>query len=108
MLDPITTQPVYETVRWLANKGVDKQQMIEAMISLSNDLKSLPGFIEQTLYQRENNQWLAVYYWETAQQAHDSNLLVADKDSFIKLVSLIQADSIEIEVLSALQQAKTS
>jgi hypothetical protein len=106
MSDSIITHPVYETVRWLANKGVDKQQMIQAMTRLSNDLKNLPGFIEQTLYQRENNQWLAVYYWKTEQQAHDSNLLVADKDSFIKLVSLIQADSIEIEVLSPLQQAQ--
>jgi len=108
MSDPIITQPVYETVRWLANKGVDKQQMIQAMTRLSNDLKNLPGFIEQTLYQRENNEWLAIYYWKTEQQAHDSNLLVAEKDSFIQLVSLIQADSIEIEVLSPLQQAKTS
>ena len=105
MSDPTINQPVYETVRWTANKGVDKQQMIEAMKILSKDVKNLPGFIEQTLYQRENNEWLAIYYWKTEQQAHNSNHLVAEKDSFIKLVSLIQADSIEIEVLSPLQQA---
>ncbi len=98
--------PVCEIVTWLANEDIETSEMIQAMGDLSQDVQQLPGFLEESLYQRTNKEWVAIYYWETEQQAHDSNAAVADKNSFQHLISMIQADSIQIEVLHPLQKTE--
>ncbi len=106
MMIKTENKPVYERVTWLANEEVETSQMIQAMTDLSQDVQELPGFLEETLYQRTNKEWVAIYYWETEQQAHDSNDAVADKRSFQHLMSLIQPTSVHIEILHPLQKTK--
>ncbi|CCO49937.1 putative Dimeric alpha-beta barrel protein [Vibrio nigripulchritudo SOn1] len=89
---------VIETVTWRVNEGVSEEEMKSAVELMLLDLKNLPGFIHETLSVNETGQWLQLYYWETAEDAHNSNQLMADKPSFAKLIALIQPDSVDIQV----------
>lgn len=89
---------VIETVTWRANEDVTEEEMKNAVESMLLDLKTLPGFVHETLSVNETGQWLQLYYWETTEDAHNSNQLMADKPSFAKLIALIQPDSVDIQV----------
>lgn len=94
------SQPVLEILTWESTAKATDEAMISAMMTFDKDVKVLPGFLQQTLYKNAANQWVCIYYWETEQQAHDSNAAVADKPSFQHLMTLIKPNSVTMEVLT--------
>lgn len=94
---------VTEVLSWQALENVNDQQMIAAMSTLLEDVKTLPGFLFQNLGKDSKGQWIAVYFWRTAKEAHNSNALMANKDSMAKLMQLIDAETLVIEVMDVLQ-----
>lgn len=96
-------QAAFEILTWRSAEKATDQEMIEAMQVFSEDVQQLPGFLQQSLYKNAANEWVCIYYWQTEQQAHDSNAAVADKASFSALMALIEADSVTMEVMTALQ-----
>ncbi|WP_104400300.1 hypothetical protein [Vibrio penaeicida] len=95
-----TPRYVIETVSWKAKEDVTNKAMIQSVESMLVDLKDLPGFIHETLSLSEEGNWLQLYYWESAEDAHNSNHLMAEKSSLANLMMLIEPESIAIEVLT--------
>ncbi len=96
---------VVEIVSWNGKSGVTDQEMIEAVNAMIPDLEKLPGFRYQSLSKSKNDQWVEIYYWDTAEEAHRSNDLMADKASLGQLLLLIKLESLSIEVLSPFQES---
>ena len=94
---------VFEILTWRSREGVKNKTMINAMHDFSHDVKQLPGFVQQSLYQNSSSEWVCIYYWETEQQAKDSNAAVAGTASFLALMELISAESVTMEVMTPLQ-----
>ena len=90
---------IVEIVKWKSAPGITDQAMIEAALALVPDLKSIGGFIDKTLY-KNGDEWVDIYYWETAEEAHLSNERMANKESLSKLFSLVQPDTVSITVMS--------
>ena len=99
------TMYVTEILSWQAQADVSDQQMAAAIVAMVPDLKTLPGFLFQNLSKDNQGRWVAVYFWQTAENAHNSNTLMAKKESMTKLMQLLQADTIEIEVMEPLQES---
>lgn len=93
----------FEILTWRSAANVTDQAMIQAMQAFSEDVQQLPGFLQQSLYKNAANDWVCIYYWQTEQQAHESNAAVADKNRFLQLMALIEPDSVTMEVMSPLQ-----
>lgn len=96
---------ITEVLSWQAQPEVSDQQMIDAVTALLPDLKILPGFLFQNLSKDSRGRWVEIYFWETSEDAHNSNTLMADKPSMANLMTLIIAESIEMEVLEPLQDS---
>lgn len=94
---------VVEIVKWKSKDGVDDKNMILAVDKMLPDLKKLPGFIHQSLYKNKNNEWVDVYFWETEDEAHNSNSLMENKESLKNLLDLIDLDSVTMEIYTSLQ-----
>ncbi|MEZ8129686.1 hypothetical protein [Enterovibrio norvegicus] len=94
---------VVETVTWQAKQGVSTEDMSAAIDDMLVDLKTLPGFLHESLCQASNGDWMQLYYWETEHDAHQSNALMADKASFVQLLSLIVPESVAINVYAPVQ-----
>ena len=97
--------PVYEIVKWESKPDVSDKAMIDAVNAMVVDLKSLKGFLHQSLYKNSNEEWVDFYYWETEEDAHASNTSMADKASFKTLIDLIEPNTVSIEVLHQLQSS---
>ncbi len=96
---------IFETVKWKSKSGIPDEKMIDAVNAMVLDLKSLKGFLHQSLYKDTNEVWVDVYYWETEEDAHASNVSMSDKASFKNLIDLIEPDSVSIEILHPLQSS---
>ena len=92
-------------VTWKSKAGVEDKAMISAVDGKLPDVKNVKGFIHQALYKNTNNEWVGVYYWESEADAHNSNKEMAAKESFKKLISLIDEKSIRIDVMATLQSS---
>lgn len=97
--------PVFEVVKWRSTSGISDEVMISAVNAMVIDLKSLKGFLHQSLYKNTNNEWVDIYYWQTEEDAHASNTSMADKTSFKNLIALIEPNSVSIEILHQLQSS---
>lgn len=97
--------PVFEIVKWKPKETVSDERMIEAVNDMTEDLKSLKGFLQQTLYKSSNGEWVDIYYWETEKDAHASNASMADKESFKELITLIKPESVTIEIMQEQQSS---
>ena len=86
--------PVYEIVKWKSKSNISNQTMIDAVNAMVVDLKTLEGFLHQSLYRNSDEEWVDIYYWETEENAHASNTSMADKASFKALIELIEPDSV--------------
>lgn len=95
-----TPRYVIETVSWKAKEDVTDKAMIQSVESMLEDLKDLPGFIHETLSLSEEGKWLQLYYWKSAEDAHNSNQLMAKKSSLTNLMTLIEPESVTIQVLT--------
>jgi len=100
-----SNSPVFEIVKWKSKETVSDESMIEAVNEMTKDLTSLKGFLQQSLYKSPNGEWVDIYYWETKEDAHTSNTSMADKESFKKLIELIEPESVTIEVMHQLQSS---
>ena len=98
---------VIETVYWKSITGVTDEDMVAAVRNKLFDVRKVKGFQHQALYKNSNNEWVGVYYWDTLEDAHNSNTIMAEKDSFKKLISLIDEQSIRIEAMEELQSSGT-
>jgi len=96
---------VTEVLSWQAKANVSDQDMINAVEGLLADLKTLPGFLFQNLSKDSKGRWVEVYFWQTEEDAHNSNSLMADKASMVNLMELIEIESISMEVMSPLQDS---
>lgn len=94
-----------EVLTWRAKAGISDTQMVEAVEAMVVDLKKLPGFEYQALFKVDDNLWKEVYFWKTEHDAHRSNELMADKNTFKVLMALIEPDSVTMEVAPILQQS---
>ncbi|WP_024771814.1 hypothetical protein [Aquimarina macrocephali] len=99
---------VLEIVKWKAKPNVSNKKIIDAVNTMVPDLKKLKGFISQTLYKDEDDNWIDIYYWDTTENAHLSNERMADKESLKNLLELILLESVSMEVLKPLQNAELS
>lgn len=95
-----TLKHIVELVRWRSIEGTTDMQMTEAVNGILPDLKSLPGFVSQTLYKDDDGQWTDLYVWDTRKNAVASNDLMSNKPSFIKLMELIDITTVSIEFLN--------
>jgi len=100
-----SSNTVFEILKWTSKPGVPDEQMISAVNAMVSDLTNLQGFLNQSLYKNSDGFWVDVYYWETEQNAHDSNQAMADKTSFKDLMGLIEPDSVTVEILTPLQNS---
>lgn len=96
---------VYEIVKWKSKSNVKDQDMIDAVNNMVTDLKSLKGFLHQSLYKNSNEEWVDIYYWETEEDAHASNESMATKNSFDNLIKLIEPNTVSVEILHPLQSS---
>lgn len=106
---------IVETVSWTAKTGVEAEQMLDAVEKMVPDLQKVPGFRYQSLSLKESiqgdnsentsSQWLQLYYWDTVETAHNSNSIMAPTNSLNHLISLIEPDSIAIDIFTPLQQS---
>lgn len=90
---------IVEIVKWKSASGVTDQAVIAAALGLVPDLKSIGGFIDKTLY-KNGDEWVDIYYWESAEDAHLSNERMAKKGSLAELFSMVQPDTVSITVMS--------
>ena len=96
---------VLEIVKWKGKPEISDSQMIEAVAAMVPDLKKLDGFISQTLYKDNEDFWIDVYYWNTAENAHLSNERMAEKESLKGLLEIIELDTVTMQVLESLQKS---
>ena len=96
---------VFEILKWKTKSEVIDTVMVEAVNNMVEDLKMLKGFLNQTLYKDNTGFWVDIYYWETEQDAHASNESMANKESFINLIEIIEPNSVSMEVLTSLQSS---
>ncbi len=96
---------ITEILSWQAKTGVSDEQMVSAVDAMLSDLKTLPGFLFQTLSKDSQGRWVEVYFWRTAEEAQNSNDLMANKDSMANLMQLLQAETIAMEVMEPLQDS---
>lgn len=97
--------PVLEILKWKSKENVSDDNMIKAVADMTDDLRSLKGFLHQTLYKSSNGEWIDIYYWVTEEDAHASSAGMADKKSFKNLIDFIEPESITIEVIHQLQSS---
>ncbi|MEK8033317.1 hypothetical protein AACH06_21055 [Ideonella sp. DXS29W] len=90
---------VIEIVKWKSKPGVLDRDVVEAAAALVPDLQAVGGFISKTLYSG-GGEWVDVYHWETVADAERSNERMAQKTSLLKLLSLVQPETVSISVLS--------
>lgn len=95
----MTKEHVVELVKWKSNSGVSDADMVAAMNGILPDVKMLPGFGRMDLYKDKDDNWVAVYVWDSEEEAHASNDLMAEKPSFARLITLADVSSISIEIL---------
>ena len=74
---------IFEILEWKSKPGVSDTQMIDAVEAMVDDLKELDGFLNQSLYRDDAGVWVDIYYWQTKQNAHDSNESMADRKSVV-------------------------
>lgn len=98
------TQAIYETVSWKARPDVSDQAMIQAVEQFSKSVKRLPGFLHRSLHKDPQGLWVDVYYWQTVEDAENSNALVADDPALHHLITLIEPESLDIRVHQPVQQ----
>lgn len=91
---------IVELVKWKAKPAVSNEEMVSTVDGILSDLKTLPGFISQTLYIDDEGYWVDLYQWETREQGVASNDLMAPRRSFQALMELIDPTSVSIEFLS--------
>jgi hypothetical protein len=96
-------KPVFEILSWKSAMKVSDNEMIESTRLFINQASRLPGFLHQSLYKEAQGKWLCVYFWENEDHAHQSNELVQNFSTFKNLISLIEEDSISIQVLTPVQ-----
>ena len=96
---------VVEIVSWKAAPNVTDQQMIDAVQAMVPDLEKLPGFRYQSLSKDDEGLWMDIYYWDTKEDAHQSNDLMANKQSLQDLIPLIDMSSLKIHVLTPHQES---
>ena len=99
------TNKVFEILTWKSKSGVSDEEMVRAVDGMVEDLRSLNGFLNQTLYKEEDGTWIDVYYWQTEKDAHDSNDAMAAKESFKKLMSIIEPNTVTLKVVSPKQSS---
>jgi len=97
---------VLEIVKWKVKPEIKDSQLIEAVQAMVPDLKELDGFINQTLYKNSEDYWVDIYYWDSPENAHNSNDLMAKKASLIELLEMIELDTVTMEVLESIQKSE--
>ncbi len=95
--------PVFEILTWTTTDTTKDQDMVDSMAAFSERVKTLPGFLHQSLYKNANAQWVCIYFWKSEAEAHASNAAVANMKEFNELMRLIKKESITMEVLTSLQ-----
>jgi len=91
--------PVFEILTWRSALNVKDSDIIGAMTRFSGVVERLSGFLHQSLYKNQDQQWVCIYFWKTQEEAHASNEAVAHTREFSELMSLIEKESVTMEVL---------
>lgn len=99
------SNPVFEVVKWKSKSDISDKETIDAVNSMAVDLKILKGFLQQSLYKNSNDEWVDVYYWKTLEDAQDSDISMSGKDSFKRLIELIEPNSVSIEIMREIQSS---
>lgn len=99
------SNPVFEVVKWKSKSDISDKETIDAVNAMAVDLKILKGFLQQSLYKNSNDEWVDVYYWKTLEDAQDSDISMSGKDSFKRLIELIEPNSVSIEIMREIQSS---
>jgi hypothetical protein len=100
-------KPVIEILKWKSKAGVSDERMVESVNNMVVDLKSLDGFLHQSLYKSSDGVWIDVYYWNSKEDADLSSVRMSDKKSYKELVDLIELESIKIDVMEEIQSSES-
>jgi len=88
-------------VKWKAKTNVTDSEITYAVNNMVQDLNQLKGFVSHTLYKTEYNEWIDVNYWDSIEDANDSNGKMLEKDSFTSLIKLIDVASVNVDIMDA-------
>lgn len=88
-------------VKWKAKSNVTDSEITYAVNNMVQDLNQLKGFVSHTLYKTEYDEWVDINYWETIEDANNSNGKMLEKKSFTKLIKLIEVTSVNVDILDA-------
>ncbi len=86
-------------VKWKAKLNVTDSEITYAVNNMVQDLNQLKGFVSHTLYKTEYDEWIDVNYWESAEDANNSNCKMLEKESFTTLIELIDVASVNVDIL---------
>ena len=88
-------------VKWKAKSNVTDSEITYAVSNMVQDLNQLKGFVSHTLYKTEYDEWVDINYWESAEDANNSNGKMLEKKSFTTLIKLIDVASVNVDILDA-------
>ncbi len=86
-------------VKWKAKSNVTDSEITYAVNNMVQDLNQLKGFISHTLYKTEYDEWVDINYWESVDDANDSNGKMLEKKSFVSLIELIDVTSVNVDIM---------
>jgi len=90
-------------VKWKAKTNVTDSEITYAVNNMVLDLNQLKGFVSHALYKTEYNEWIDVNYWDSVEDANNSNGKMLEKDSFTTLIKLIDVASVNVDIMDAQQ-----
>jgi len=92
---------ILKIVKWKAKSNVTDSEITYAVNNMVQDLNKLKGFVSHTLYKTEYDEWVDINYWESVEDANDSNGIMLEKKSFTKLIDLIDVKSVNVDIMDA-------
>jgi len=90
---------ILKIVKWKAKSNVTDSQITYAVNNMVQDLNQLKGFVSHTLYKTEYDEWVDVNYWDSVEDANNSNAKMLEKKSFTSLIELIEVTSVNVDVM---------
>jgi hypothetical protein len=88
-------------VKWKAKTNVTDSEITYAVNNMVQDLNKLKGFVSHTLYKTEYDEWVDINYWDSVEDANNSNGKMLEKDSFVLLIDLIDVTSVNVDIMDA-------
>ncbi|VAW98171.1 hypothetical protein MNBD_GAMMA22-1196 [hydrothermal vent metagenome] len=100
-MDNLIKDKTLKIVKWKAKSNVTDSEITYAVSNMVQDLNQLKGFVSHTLYKTDYDEWVDINYWDTVEDANNSNGEMLEKTSFTKLIKLIDVSTVNVDILDA-------